>query len=87
MISRTPLLSYFREPSRFLLWFVLAVAIFAAWGVEEATGGPQGGWLKAARGCGGWPPSRSISALGFVVVHTALRQNERVLLSTCACGP
>ncbi len=37
VISRTPMLSYFREPSRFLLWFVLAVAIFAAWGVDGLT--------------------------------------------------
>ncbi len=37
MIGRTPLLSYFREPSRFLLWTVLAVAMLAPWGLERLT--------------------------------------------------
>ncbi|MDQ3701107.1 MAG: hypothetical protein M3442_09335, partial [Chloroflexota bacterium] len=36
-ISRTPLLAYFREPSRFLLWTVLAVAVLAAWGLDALT--------------------------------------------------
>jgi hypothetical protein len=36
LVARTPLLAYFREPSRFLLWSVLAVALLAAAGLDRA---------------------------------------------------
>ncbi|HEX2035548.1 MAG TPA: hypothetical protein VHS99_15340, partial [Chloroflexota bacterium] len=35
LIRYTPLLAYFREPSRFLLWTVLAVAVLAAFGLDR----------------------------------------------------
>jgi hypothetical protein len=34
-LQRTPLLAYFREPSRFLLWTVLGIAVLAARGLER----------------------------------------------------
>ena len=81
VISRTPLLSYFREPSRFLLWTVLAVAVVAAWGLEEAP--RRAPTLRGAAGALWWLAAvlLVLGVLGFGAVNTALRQNERVLLN------
>jgi hypothetical protein len=76
-ISRTPLLAYFREPSRFLLWAVLAIAICAGWGLD-ALGRPsvRAGW--------GWRAGAALLLLalaGFGAVQVGLRLNERTLLT------
>ncbi|HET7770507.1 MAG TPA: YfhO family protein, partial [Chloroflexota bacterium] len=53
LIQRTPLLTYFREPSRFLLWTVLAVALLAAAGLDR---------VRATR------PDGAVRAVGRVLV-------------------
>jgi hypothetical protein len=40
-LLRTPLFGYFREPSRFLLWTVLSIALLAAAGLERALAAPR----------------------------------------------
>ena len=70
LILRSPLLAYFREPSRFLLWWVLALAVGAAFGLDV---------LRAAQR----PASKVLGRLviaGFVLLvaafaigHLALR--------------
>ena len=48
LLQRTPLLTYFREPSRFLLWTVLAVALLAAAGLDRVRATSPDGVLRAA---------------------------------------
>lgn len=93
-LSRTPLLAYFREPSRFLLWTVLAVAVLAAWGLDASTslastpaaGRAAGAPRRFGSGPGRWWwPSVVLLVLtttGLGAVHGALRWNERAILNT-----
>lgn len=50
LLQQTPLLTYFREPSRFLLWTVLAVALLAALGLDRVRWtAPDSRWRAAGR--------------------------------------
>ena len=48
LLQRTPLLTYFREPSRFLLWTVLGIALLAAAGLDRVVRTRPDGALRAA---------------------------------------
>jgi hypothetical protein len=47
-LQRTPLLTYFREPSRFLLWTVLGMAVLAVRGLERVAYTPRDRRVRAA---------------------------------------
>ena len=70
LVQRTPLLTYFREPSRFLLWTVLGIALLAGLALERATTLPKGrvNW---------WPVAAVLSLIAsFVLVGFALHWLE-----------
>ncbi|MBI3971884.1 MAG: YfhO family protein [Chloroflexi bacterium] len=85
LVLKTPLLAYFREPSRFLLWTVLAVALLAARGLDRTLAHAPDAPDAPSR-IGGRAGSRArirwaVAALGFVVfsfvaTNTSLRVVE-----------
>ena len=78
LVQRTPLLSYFREPSRFLLWSILAVALLGAAGLDRSAVRGPSRLRAAAIGCA---LAGVIPAAGAAVVSLALRANEDRLLT------
>jgi len=78
LVQRTPLLAYFREPSRFLLWSILSLALLAAAGLDRTANRAPTRWRTALIGCvlAGVVPSA-----GAAAVLLALRANEDRLLT------
>lgn len=84
LIAETPLLAYFREPSRFLLWTVLAISLLAAKGLDLFISGgrrepiartvpPPGMWRRAVTGF-------ILLCAAFAVAHVGLRAAEARIL-------
>ena len=70
LVQRTPLLTYFREPSRFLLWTVLGIALLAGLALERAVVLPRRRWRW-------WPVAAVFSLIAsLVVISLALRSIE-----------
>jgi hypothetical protein len=89
LVQRTPLLTYFREPSRFLLWCVLALALLAAFGLDRllqtsASERVDSVGSALSRLAARWWPIWSVAAVvaGFAAMSIALHLVEPRALSS-----